>query len=470
MVACASLRELCLRHTCLADEEIGILENLAAQLPIFFEIADCELFIDCLCKNRREAVVVYEKTATDRAGTDESGVGKIISKATEPGVMRTLHTGLISKKMLGISLENLRIYQTVVPIFNRDRQVIGVMISEEKVEEPRAAKRQMDVLTGEAQDLANQVAVLNENLGFFTRHISDAIVIFDGTETAVHANYEAVELYRKLGYMENLPGLNLRNLILDRELYEALHNGSRNCSKEFEINGMILECQCVCMDLGKKVFTVMLVRDRSVIRHKDRELSLSKVVLQEVYHRTKNSLQTMASLLRIQASKSDNETVKKVLGGNVNRILSMAAMHDLLIQSGGDTLDLRLLLEKVVSGIVRYSADPCQIRIFVEGDAIPVTSEQATAAALVVNELVSNALEHAFAGQEGGIIRVTLSSKNGVPSVSVLDNGTGIPVQGLQEQMGLSIVRSLVTGKLDGEISFVPVHEGTHVTFTLNSL
>ena len=464
-----TLASLVREHTFLADEDIAILEDVAAKLPLFSEIADCDLFIDCLLKNRREAVVICEQKPEGGTLPAEIDVGKIINKETEPGVMRTLLTGLTSKKVKGISLEMLPIYQTAVPICNRNKDVIGVLISEEKIREGQLDKRQMEELAGKARNLAEQVAELNNNLWLFTKHISDAILIFDHNENVVHANYEAVELYRKLGFMEDLRDLGLRNLILDRDMYEGVHYGRHNSKKEIDINGMTLETQCILMDLGDRSFIAMVLRDVSAIRDKDRELVLSKVILQEVHHRTKNSLQTIASILRLQAGMSEHEAVKKALGDNVNRILSMAATHDLLVRSGSDALELKVLLEKVTSGISRYaSGKGKEIGLSVEGDEVTVPSDMATTAALVVNELVSNALEHAFAGQESGTVRVVLRNEGFWASVAVIDNGCGIPLyKNIPDGLGLSIVRNLVTDKLRGRLEFAPVETGTHVTFTV---
>lgn len=494
------LAVLCRRHTVLTDADIAILEDVAAKLPLFSEIADCDLFIDCLLRNRKEAVVVSEEKplppncirgrirdrAKDRAGNRskdrstlcsppravECDVGKIIDKTTEPGVMRTLLTGMVSKKIKGISLEKLPVYQTAVPIFNADKAVIGALISEEKIADGQLEQRKMEELAGEARNLAERVAVLSGNLGLLTRHISDAILIFDHAERLIHANYEAIELYRKMGFMEDLHGLELRNLVLDTEIYDAMHYKRQNSRKEIYINDITIEMQCMTMDIDDHPFAVMLLRDISVIRNKDRELVLSRIILQEAYHRTKNSLQTIASILRLQAGISNHREVKKVLRDNVNRILSLAATHDLLALGGNDTLDLTLLLRRVVSGISRYSSEiDKDIVLTVEGDVVNVTSDAAATTALVVNELVSNALEHAFAGMAAGTVRVLVQRQGTGALVTVLDNGCGFQVQDNRlDNLGLSIVRNLVADKLGGTLEFLSAATGTQVRFTLSGV
>ena len=467
------LRRLCEQLTDLADADIAILEDYAAKLEAFAEISDSVMYIDALTRDRKDAVVLCEQYPSQQKNSaGEPGVGKIINKVTEPGVMRTLLTGLVSKKVKGISLENLPIYQTAVPLRNAKNVTIGALIREEEILEEHIGKRHVEDLIDEAKVLAEQVDVLHGNLWLFTRHISDAILVFDNNEKAVHINYEATELYRKLGFMEDIVGMSFRNLVLDGEVYETVHTHRSDVKKELELADMFLEVQCICMPQDNDACIVMLIRDLSEIRAKDRELVLSTVILQEVYHRIKNNLQTVASILRMQARMSEHEAVKKALSDNVNRVLSIAATHDLLVKRGNDTLGIKELLTRLASSILSHgSGEGCEITISVEGDEVVVTSDVATSVALIVNELVSNSFKHAFGGRDCGHIRIVIERSETRPSLAVIDDGQGMPEEvPVSGKLGLNIVESLVRDKLESDLVFLASGAGTHVQFSFSGV
>ena len=187
--------------------------------------------------------------------------------------------------------------------------------------------------------------------------------------------------------------------------------------------------------------------------------------LREMHHRVKNSLQMAASMMNLQARRSQNEQVRTALRENVNRVLSIAAIHDILSYSGGaGPVDLKELTGRLLSGIASFAVADGAIRLAVEGDVLPVPAGVAHDAALAINELVTNAIEHAFPDGRGSI---TVHLRRGVRYSTVLveDDGTGFePMQVSSASLGFQIVRSMVE-KLGGRLQLASDAEGTRVSF-----
>jgi two-component system, sensor histidine kinase PdtaS len=174
---------------------------------------------------------------------------------------------------------------------------------------------------------------------------------------------------------------------------------------------------------------------------------LRGVLAQEIHHRVKNNLQTVASLLRLQAASADPIDPRKALGDSVNRILAIAAVHEVLTERRDDDVDLGELVDRLRSMLVQGLGAGKHVSSRLE--PVSLHGERATALALVFCELLGNALEHG-----GDEVVVELGRANGKVRLSVADNGSWD--EKAREGTGLSIVRALVREELDGELMLVP--------------
>src|SRR5215204_1283414 len=167
------------------------------------------------------------------------------------------------------------------------------------------------------------------------------------------------------------------------------------------------------------------------------------VLAQEIHHRVKNNLQTVASLLRLQARSADSVNPRKALDDSVNRILAIAAVHEVLTEHREDDVELAELVDRLRAMLVQGLGTAKEIET--ELEPVSLAGNRATALALVFSELFQNALEHG-----GDEVHVELARQNGAVSLTVADNGTWEP---RDEGTGLSIVRALVRDELNGELS-----------------
>jgi two-component sensor histidine kinase/putative methionine-R-sulfoxide reductase with GAF domain len=166
------------------------------------------------------------------------------------------------------------------------------------------------------------------------------------------------------------------------------------------------------------------------------------VLAQEIHHRVKNNLQSVASLLRLQA-RAENVDPRKALQDSVNRILAIAAVHEVLTEHREDDVDLRELVDRLRAMLVQGLVAGKQVTA--ELAPVSLAGQQATALALVFTELFQNALEHG-----GSHVAISLAQRNGRVVLAITDDGAGIVGDGAGT--GLSIVRALVRDELRGEL------------------
>jgi len=167
------------------------------------------------------------------------------------------------------------------------------------------------------------------------------------------------------------------------------------------------------------------------------------VLAQEIHHRVKNNLQTVASLLRLQA-RSPEADPQKALGDSVNRILAIAAVHEVLTEHREDDVDLAELIERLRAMLVQGLVAGKQVEA--ELEPVSLAGHRATALALVFSELFQNALEHG-----GATVRIELARRGDDVSLAIADDGAGL--NGGVDGTGLSIVRALVRDELGGSLA-----------------
>jgi GAF domain-containing protein len=174
-------------------------------------------------------------------------------------------------------------------------------------------------------------------------------------------------------------------------------------------------------------------------------------VVREMHHRIKNNLQNVAMLLRLQMSGDREISAREVLHESINRILSIAAVHEVLSQRGFRLVDLKDVLTRVGRAVAQNMRHPdLEVEVTVQGDEVPLPSQAATSLALAINELLQNALEHAFVGRRRGKVLVSLHHASGELKVEVRDDGVGLS-DSSSRRLGLEIVETLVREDLHGE-------------------
>ena len=205
---------------------------------------------------------------------------------------------------------------------------------------------------------------------------------------------------------------------------------------------------------------------RDVTAHKHIEFALLASVkekmglLNEVHHRVKNNLQIVFSLLRLEAGRTATTETKLILTDMQNRIRAMALLHESLYLNGAHTsVNLNEYLQQLASQLFSVSLfQPHAISLQVEMVTVRVSMDQATPCGLLVNELLTNCLHHAFPNGRSGIVKISLTKmgEQGELCLSICDNGIGIPqelAETRKKSLGLQLVHDL-TRQLKGKLEY----------------
>jgi len=196
------------------------------------------------------------------------------------------------------------------------------------------------------------------------------------------------------------------------------------------------------------------------------QLVTSASIVREMHHRVRNNLQQVAMLLRLQAQQSGDS--KGHLQIAVNRVQAIAAVHEVLAQEGYRLVNVREVADRIVRLRGQHLSQPnLSVQVQVDGEDVLLPSRAATSLALVINELLENAMEHAFIGRTEGRVRIHCAQAGGDYRIDVIDDGVGMPVKPI-DSLGLEIVTALVRDDLHGTLSFQPrVGGGTQAVVQL---
>jgi two-component sensor histidine kinase len=202
------------------------------------------------------------------------------------------------------------------------------------------------------------------------------------------------------------------------------------------------------------------------LRRRERELLTKEATIREIHHRVKNNLQTVAALLRLQARRLHAPEARAALEEAVRRVGSIAIVHETLSHAPEEIVDFDDIADRVAMMAGEVSSPEVRVMPKITGQFGMLPASVATPLAMVLTELLQNALQHGFGGptvrgadSDGGIIEVVAARAPEQLTVTVSDSGAGLPAEFDLEtstSLGLQIVRTLVVGELGGRLSITP--------------
>jgi len=290
--------------------------------------------------------------------------------------------------------------------------------------------------------------------------VGDGVIVLDGSQRVQFASPNAVNAFHRMGVIAATRGANLAELGLESDAIANSYAQRMPVVEEIERRPdvtVILNCIPLIED-GRVTGAAVLLRDVTDLRRRDRLLLSKDAAIREVHHRVKNNLQTISSLLRLQSRRLEHPEARDALLEAEHRIRAIAAVHEVLASKPGETV----MFDEIVPTLVELARDvnvsdrPVSFRV--DGDVGEISGDVATPLALVIAELLQNAVEHAFQTAPGAPAEIALRfSEDGTGLVvAVADNGSGFPAEfdiDRTRSLGLSIVRDLVRSQLGGSIT-----------------
>lgn len=294
----------------------------------------------------------------------------------------------------------------------------------------------------------------------------------DQSGSILFANDSIVKIF---GYntKEEIKDMNISSLyknINDRDIVlKKLNDYGKLEDYEVEMvkkNGSVLNILTNATKNGETIssMTMDITDKRKAQNEIKKSLQVKDMLLKEIHHRVKNNLMVISSLLSLQSRYIKDEASKSIFKDSQNRARSMALIHELLYQSNDlKRINFGSYINKLTNELFSiYVTDPNNIKLYMDIDDVMLDINTAIPLGLIVNELLSNSMKHAFPNNKQGKIDIKFRLNDGNYSMIVSDNGVGFPQDyNIQNSdfLGLKIVNSL-TEQIDGEIK-IEVSNGT---------
>ncbi len=303
--------------------------------------------------------------------------------------------------------------------------------------------------------------------------VGDGIILLDAEGRVEFATPNAMGALHRLGVYsppdgQRLDELGLRVRVVERALEYALP-AMEEVDRGHDV-GILFHCVPL-VRAARVTGALVLVRDVTDVRLLNRVVLSKEAAVREVHHRVKNNLQTISSLLRLQARRTDEPETRTALGEAERRVRSIAVVHEVLSREPGE----EVLFDEIVESLVLLVEDTVlalhPVEIVVNGSLGVLDTDLATPLAVALAELLTNAVEHAFVGFGGpdnehvGVVTLSLRREGPEAVVEIRDNGRGL-ADGFSLEvptsLGLSIVRDLIRVQLRGslEMDSLPRSEG----------
>ena len=458
----SSLDTLAERRAGLRGSELDALNEVVAEWQILADLSFSDLLLFAR-DAEADALIVIAQIRPYTAPTiyQEDLVGSVLAPRDRPAVARAFAEGRIIRDGDPDWSTGVPVREEAIPV-GFDGRTIAVVTREANLSMVRAPSQLELSYLQAADELSQMLAdgefpfpgqVVEHELG---PRVGDGMVRLDATGTVIYASPNAMSAYRRLGVSGAVMGRNLADFDLDDvALLEALAVGEP-IESEVEGRGAVVLRRMLPLTRGHQVLGgLLLVREVTELRRHERLLLYKDATIREIHHRVKNNLQTVASLLRLQSRRLSSPEVRDALSESVRRISSIALVHETLSQDSGQRVAFDKVAHRLIDMVTTGLTDPAQpVRMRLEGTAGELPAEVATPLALVLSELLQNAVEHGFADR-GGEILVQLDRRSSGLHLAVIDDGVGVP-EGwdvvTDANLGLQIAMTLVESELGGTL------------------
>ncbi|MFG3252891.1 histidine kinase N-terminal domain-containing protein [Streptomyces sp. NPDC048172] len=484
------MNDLVRQHTALSDTDLEWLHLLVSEWQLLADLsfADLVLWVPTLDGTRYVSVAQMRPNTGPTSHQDDM-VGHLVPRGRRPLLDAALDEGRIVREGDPEWREEVPVRVESIPV-RREGRVLGVIARNTNLLTVRTPSRLELTYLQSASDLAQMIAA--GSFPFYGHQVDmdhvprvgDGLIRLDAEGVVQYASPNALSAYHRLGLATDLVGLHLGEATAELspskgpvdEAMVKLASGWAPRGAEVEANDCVVQLRAIPLKpKGTRIGSLILLRDITEVRRRERELITKDATIREIHHRVKNNLQTVAALLRLQARRMDSDRGKDALNEAVRRVGSIAIVHETLSQNLDERVEFDEIADRVLAMVAEIS--PGRVTGRRTGRFGILGAEIATPLSMVLTEVLQNAMEHGFGADEQGAVEVHAVRGGGSGHeearllVTVQDNGRGLP-EGFDPHsagnLGLQIVRTLVEGELGGSFDMRPAPGGgTRVLFDL---
>ncbi len=476
-----SLNDLVRSRTDLTDADLDWLHNVLGEWQLLSDLSFSDLVMWAVTRDGRRLVAVAQmRPTTARTMLIDDVVGTEVARDAQPELARALDQGTLttgtSERVWDGAVGHA--CATFVPV-RRAGSVIAVIAryGEDDAETPRSPLERAYLDAADALS-----AMLAQGRFPFpalfvhdaaTPRVGDGLIRLDADGIVTYASPNAVSAYRRVGLSGDLVGCDLARVTaemspddapVDESAAAVVAGRSPRIAEVAALGTNLLVRAIPLQPGGQRQGALVLVRDVTEMRRRERDNITRDATIREIHHRVKNNLQTVAALLRLQARRLDEPEAREALQEAVRRVGSIAVVHETLSRTPDEHVAFDDIAERLMAMVVDVSlpGETHGVTARRSGAFGVLPADVATPLAMALTELMQNAVAHGL-GQRGGQLDLRASRTAGRLRVEVADNGVGVP-SGFDPdrdgELGLQIVRTLVIGELGGTVTFEPVRSG----------
>jgi two-component sensor histidine kinase len=473
----STLADLVRARTELDEEDVDWLHRLVAEWQLVADLSFADLVLWVRTHESSWLAVAHMRPTTGPTAYPLDVVGSLLADGLTYRVDRAWRDGRIVRDGEPEWRARMPVRQEAVPVKRGDR-LIAVLSRDTNLTAARMPSQlELSYLTsaGELLQMVSEGTFPFAGLDREPEHsprVGDGYLRLDRTGHVVYASPNALSAYRRLGVSADLIGVHLGRTIarlaggtgLDEPrgsaALAAVLRFQEPRDSEVEAQGATVLLRALpLVPGGEPRGALVLMRDVTELRRRDRQILGKDATIREIHHRVKNNLQTVAALLRLQARRLDEPQARAALEESVRRVASIAMVHETLSLALDENVGFDGIADRVLAMCAEVAAPESEVTVVRRGEFGVLAAEVATPLAMVLTELVQNAVEHAAASRIEVDIERTLEAL----TIEVRDDGQGLPV-GFElvesTRLGLKIVRTLVEGELRGTIELAPVRSG----------
>lgn len=460
----------------LTETDVAFLKEVESQMPIVADVSRADILLYGWLEANRAVVLAHARPHSISPIHPHLLIGQEVGKDQEPLIIRTLEGGRPQQGAQWLIANGAPIMKQAYPLRRPgEKRVIAAFSVETNLlehERHNRRRRAFQRALLQLQMMAQHAQLVGAaDLSPFGEH--DGVIVADRERVIHYASGIATNLYRRIGYPGGLLARRLGDLGTgDDDLARAALRQIQCLEQEEESGGRYWAKKAIpLLNLprsrlfswmswkrkpGEPSHVILLVHDSTESRRREKELRVKTAMIQEVHHRVKNNLQTIAALLRMQVRRMPSKKARLAVEEAIGRILSVAVIHEFLSHQESRVINIKDVSHRILTQMRREMLGPDRdIWLELEGPPIFLPARQATACALVINELLQNAVEHGFHEGSVGYVNLTLQDEGDTVIVRVRDDGTGLPDDFRVENadsLGLQIVQTLVQEDLKGTI------------------
>jgi two-component system, sensor histidine kinase PdtaS len=455
--------------------DVDHLHRLVGDWQLLADLSFADLLLFVPSAFDRFVVVAQMRPTTGPTAYQDDVVGMTATGVDRPQLAVAMLEQRICREGDPVWLDGVPVREEAIPVIRAGR-VVAVVARDTNLDSARTPSRLEIAYLRSAAEIAQMLAEgewpypgdVAPDDGSGPR-AGDGLIRLDADGTVAYASPNALSAYRRLGHRGDLLAEDLAHVTAELatpsttpvdEPVTTIASGRVPRLGEVEANDAVIQLRSIPLrPAGEHIGAVLLVRDVTELRRRERQLMGKDATIREIHHRVKNNLQTVAALLRLQARRVAMPEARFALEESVRRVSSIAVVHETL--SGA--LEESVRFDEIADRIVVMVADvvvPEGVRLTRRGTFGVLPAEVATPLAMAITELLQNALEHGYTDVErAGLVELVAERSDQVLRVEVRDDGRGLPPgfdPGASDRLGLQIVRTLVETELGGTLVLGP--------------